>query len=413
MAQMQKENSLLKVMDISATSPDQSHYAPATDANGLPLGAQISLITNPLALMHLAKAWRELEQTCHIPPTVFQSYDWVKTWADIHLTAQANEKLFIIVGHLNNRLVYVMPLSLSKRRGLRMLTWLTQPIAQYGDILCDKSIDAAKWTEAAINFIKQQNHVDLIRLRHVRATSNIGAYAAAHLYDAKLHEQAPTMDLTRFATEAAYDARYDGDQRRRRRRIRAKIEKLGVVAYETLGAAEVSSNIDQALEEKRKWLAERGRYNCVFSHSTHAEFLKAMARQQISSIETVTTRLSAGDRPVTWEIGFVYQGTQYQYLTSHMADLTDLSPSRLAFDLSQRQALRNGVKNYDLMVPYDPHKESWATRCEPVNDFYLPLTASGAFYGHVYVGTLRPMLRKAYKALPQSVLRRLQKLLHY
>ena len=306
-----------------------------------------------------------------------------------------------------------MPLALAKRRGLRELTWLSQPIAQYGDILCDKSIDPTVWTDAAINFIKQHHKADLIRLRHVRATSNIGAYAKAHLYDAKLYEQAPVMDLTRFATEADYDARYDGDQRRRRRRIRTKIEKMGPIAYETLDAPEADSNIDQALSEKRKWLAERGRYNCVFSQSTHAAFLKALVRQQTSSIKTITTRLSAGGNPVTWEIGFIYQGTQYQYLTSHMVDMTDLSPSRLAFDFSQRQALHDGVKNYDLMVPYDPHKESWASRSEPVNDYYMPLTSIGAFYGHIYVGALRPMLRKAYKAMPQSKLRMLQKFLHY
>ena len=400
-------------MDVSASSPVQSHYAPATDASGLPLDAHLSVITNQLELNRLGKDWRDLEQTCLVPPTVFQSFDWVKTWADIHLPIQPNEKLFIVAGYIKNRLVYVMPLALAKRRGLRNLTWLSQPIAQYGDILCDKSIDPEVWTEAAINFIKLHNYADIIRLRHVRATSNIGAYANAHWHDAKLYEQAPTMDLTRFATEADYDARYDGDQRRRRRRIRAKIEKLGVISYETLASAEVSSNIDQALDEKRKWLAERGRYNCVFSQATHAQFLKALALTPSASVNTIVTRLSADGKPITWEVGFIYQGTQYQYLTSHMADLTDLSPGRLAFDLSQRHALRNGVKNYDLMVPYDPHKESWATRSEPVNDFYVPLTPVGAFYGHVYVGWLRPILRKTYKTMPQSKLRLLQKLLHY
>ncbi|MEO9168694.1 MAG: GNAT family N-acetyltransferase [Aestuariivirga sp.] len=410
---MQQTNNLHKVKDISASAPQQPNFAPAADAMGLPIGAQLKLITNPMALIQLANGWRELEQTCHIPPTVFQSYDWIKTWADIHLAPQSNEELFVIAGYMGNRLVYVMPLARAKRRGLRVLTWLSRPIAQYGDILCEKSIDPETWTNAAITFIKQQNKADIMRLRHVRATSNIGAYAKAHLFDAKLHERAPTMDLTRFATEADYDARYDGDQRRRRRRIRSKIEKIGAIAYETLDATEANPNIDQALDEKRKWLEERGRYNSVFCQSTHAAFLKALVRQQNSSIRTITTRLSAGGKPVTWEIGFIYQGTQYQYLTSHMLEMTDLSPSRLAFDFSQRQALRDGVKNYDLMVPYDPHKESWATRSEPVDDYYMPLTSIGAIYGHLYVGKLRPMLRVAYKALPQSTLRRLQKLLRY
>ena len=124
-------------------------------------------------------------------------------------------------------------------------------------------------------------------------------------------------------------------------------------------------------------------------------------------------QLSAGDQPISWEIGFIYHGTQYLYLTSHMAKLTDLSPGRLTFDLSQRQALRQGLKSYDLMIPYDPHKESWASQTEPVNDYYLPLNTYGAFYGHFYFGWLRPILRKIYLGLPMGKLKILQKILRY
>jgi len=221
------------------------------------------------------------------------------------------------------------------------------------------------------------------------------------------------MDLTRFATEADYDARYDAEQRRRRRRIRAKLEKIGPVSFEVLPPEAAQENIKLALEEKVKWLTERGRYNSALHCPKHVQFLQSLANLKSTSMKQITTRLSAGDKPISWEVGFLYQGTQYQYLTAHMAHLTDLSPGRLSFDLAQRLALRDGVKKFDLMIPYDQHKESWASGSEPVTDYHLPLTLRGALYAHVYLGMARPLMRKIYLRTPQHVLKRLQSVLCY
>lgn len=400
-------------MEMPSTLKMPYKTEPALRTLGLPSGATMRLITTSRAFHQLARNWQELEENCHVPPTVFQSYDWIKAWVETHLTPTSDAQLFVVVGYLSNHMVFAMPMCLSRAHGIRMLTWASQPIGQYGDVLCHTSANLTQWTNAAVRFIKNQRQADILRLRHVRATSNIAPHAKRHWHDAKLYERAPAMDLTRFATEADYDARYESDQRRRRKRIRAKLEKIGAVKYEVLHASLVEANIDQALDEKRKWLTERGRFSLAFQCPHHAAFLKAMATKSLPTLRTITTRLSAGDQPVSWEVGFVYQGTQYQYLTAHMSHMTDLSPGRLAFDLSQRQALAAGVKTYDLMIPYDPHKESWASSTEPVNDYYIPLTTLGAAYGHIYVGWLRPMLRKVYVALPKTTLQKLQKLLHY
>ena len=377
------------------------------------MGSQLKLITTIKALENIADQWRALEQICHLPPTVFQSYDWIKCWSEIYLADQSNEHLFVVVGYQSGRLVYVMPLALARKRGVRMLTWLTQPIGQYGDVLCDQKVNVEQWTNAALNFIKSQGEADCLRLRHVRSISNIATYAKNHWHDSTLNERAPAMDLTRFATEGEYDARYDADQRRRRRRIRAKLEKSGVVNYEILTGNEADENIDLALSEKVKWLQERGRYSCAIHSPNHAAFLKALTALKSASIKPITTRLSAGGKPIAWDMGFIYQGTQYQYLTSHVTEFTDLSPGRLAFDLSQRLALSQGVKTYDLMIPYDPHKESWSSGSVAVTDFYAPLTARGAVYSHLYLGLARPILRKIYKSAPKTILRKLQKVFCY
>jgi CelD/BcsL family acetyltransferase involved in cellulose biosynthesis len=89
---------------------------------------------------------------------------------------------------------------------------------------------------------------------------------------------------------------------------------------------------------------------------------------------------------------------------------TDLSPGRLHMDLSQRQALADGMTRFDLMVPYDPHKESWSSGQVMTRDYYLPMTLKGKIYGALYLRYLRPTLRKIYYKLPSSILRTMRPL---
>ncbi len=402
---------MLKIAEIGHVVPMQRYLMRNRTTVGATQNAQVSIVSSKQEFENIEADWRALERNCHVPPTVFQSFDWIKTWIDVHLSSPGLEQLFIVTGHRGSRLVFAMPLALSNNLGIRKLSWLTQPIGQYGDVLCDKSVDVTDWSEAALKFIREKNAADCLRLRHIRETSNIGPYAKAHWHDGKLNERAPAMDLTRFVNEAAYDARYDADQRRRRKRIRAKLEKFGDVCHEVLKPAAACESIDQALDEKLKWLGERGRHNQALHCAKHRAFLKAMAHLNSPCLKQITTRMSAGGKPVSWEVGFLYQGTQYQYLTSHMNDMTDLSPGRLAFDLSQRKALMDGIKKFDLMVPFDKHKESWASGSEPVTDFHFPLTARGAIYSGFYLGWARPMARKAYQNAPKPLLKLAQRIL--
>jgi hypothetical protein len=77
-------------------------------------------------------------------------------------------------------------------------------------------------------------------------------------------------------------------------------------------------------------------------------------------------------------------------------------------DLSQRLALRHGMKAFDLMVPNDAHKESWSSAKVETRDYHLPVSALGRLYGIGYLETARPLLRRAYYGMPPRLLRLLK-----
>jgi CelD/BcsL family acetyltransferase involved in cellulose biosynthesis len=266
--------------------------------------------------------------------------------------------------------------------------------------MCRAGHSPRKWMESSIAFLKRLRDVDILRLRHVRADSHLISHCANLFKDAKAHDKAPFLDLQQFATDADYDARYTSVQRKRRKKIRKAIEEIGEVKFARLPVGSLADvAIQSAISEKNAWLSERGRMNRVLNCPLHPTFLKSLSRRLGGTVEVVVTELTAGGKPVSWEVGFRHRNKHYGYITSHVNALTDLSPGRLHMDLSQRACLADGMTQFDLMVPNDVHKESWSSATVDTNDYYLPLSIKGAAFGHVYIRTLRPMLRNLYYKL--------------
>jgi CelD/BcsL family acetyltransferase involved in cellulose biosynthesis len=372
----------------------------------LPYGARISSITTVQGLRHLEKHWRALEANTETPATVFQSFDWVSAWCETYATGDDGADIHVLVGYAGHKLVFLWPLAVQQRWGVRLLCWLTQPFGQYGDVLCAKGEDANLWIKAALTYLKTSKAADLLWLRHVRDDAAIAPIAKAQFKSAHLHEKAPYLDLTAFASEADYENRYTGSQRKRRKKIRKALEDMGPVSFTALPpGAPRESAIAEALAEKNKWLGGRGRINVAIGCPRHRAFLNRLASGASDALQMSLTEIKAGDRPISWEISFRFGGTHYAYITSHVNALTDLSPGRLHFDLSQRACLADGLKTYDLMVPYDPHKESWSSGMVAVDDYFMPLSRRGRLAGFGYMDLMRPLLRKAYYRMPKSLLK--------
>ncbi len=368
----------------------------------------LTVITTPAALRELEVKWRVLEAHTQNHTSVFQTFDWVMAWSETYIDQKSGNSLHVLAGYENDELVFVWPLMRNRKLGISILTWLTEPFGQYGDVLCRTGHSSKKWVESSIAFLKRLKDVDILRLRHVRADSHLASHAASLLIDARLPEGAPFLDLTQYADDDAYDARYTSAQRKRRRKIRKGIEELGAITFERLPTGILAdAAMQNAIAEKNAWLAERGRINRVLGCPDHISFLKNLSRRAGSSVDVVVTEMKAGSKPISWELGFRYKNTHFGYITSHVNKLTDISPGRLHMDYSQRSCLKDGMGVYDLMIPNDAHKESWSSGIVATNDYFLPLSFTGSIIGHTYIRLLRPMLRNIYYRLDAATLRKM------
>jgi CelD/BcsL family acetyltransferase involved in cellulose biosynthesis len=363
----------------------------------LPLGATLSVISSLDQLLAVSHAWRSLEADGGRSHNVFQSYAWAAAWASVYAEPNGDAKLHVVTGHRGSRMVFLLPLMLCRRGPVRMLQWLSEPFGQYGDILVAPGEDARAWMRAAVKQIQVEGTADVIRLRHVRQDAAAFPYLRHDFRSARNPDGAPFMDLRQFATDEAYEQRYSKDQRKRRKKIRKELEELGPVTFTLLDHGKALDDaIEQAVEQKRQWLRERRLFSRAMACPKISEFLKELARHGDPQSRIVTSVMAVGNKPVSWEVGLRFKDRHHGFITAHDVRLTDKSPARLHMDQSQRQALADGLSIFDLMVPNDPHKESWSSAVVGTGDHYRSLSLLGWVYGRFYLETLRPLLRHAY-----------------
>ena len=103
----------------------------------------------------------------------------------------------------------------------------------------------------------------------------------------------------------------------------------------------MDKSIADAIASKRVWLEARGLYSkplvCPLARCLSA---RALAATKTAGPTLVASRLTAGARTISWEIGMRFAATHFGFITAHDTTLTDASPARLHMDLSQRRAIR-------------------------------------------------------------------------
>jgi CelD/BcsL family acetyltransferase involved in cellulose biosynthesis len=402
--QPQRENSL-------AASGREAASGSIAENRTVHCPGHLSLVTNIAALEQLTAAWRELHSACAHKHGVFQSADWCLTWAHIYATPELGIEPCVVTGYQDGNLVFLWPLMKVKQGPLTILRWLTEPFAQYGDVVVKAGSDALPWCRSAMEFLRRLKGIDCLRLRHVREDAAIYPFLQENFNCAGEADEAPYLDLTAYPTEAEYDKRYSREQRKRRGKIRKSLAAMGTVDFQMLPPGSLMDRaMEQAVTHKRQWLDERGLYSKPLQCPYLGPFLRELSRSANGSVALVTSCLKAGDRPISWEIGLRFGKSHFWFITAHDTSLTDASPARLHMDMSQRQAIKDGMRIFDLMVPGDPHKQSWSNGSTVVHNFHAPLSLAGRLYGFGYLSLLRPIVRRFYFSAPAAIRSRFTRL---
>jgi CelD/BcsL family acetyltransferase involved in cellulose biosynthesis len=369
------------------------------------------IVGDRTGLEALEADWNALFDRAGMPHQAFQTFNWCWSWAQTFLTTEATtdrgSRLAILTGRCDNRLVTLWPMVIETHGGLRELSWLGEPVSQYGDVLLDPALahpDAV--LRAAWDHLATTLKPDLARLRKVRADAAIAPLlqGLGSLRSAEL--EAPFIDLTRAADFAAYEERFPTRARRNRRRQMRRLEETGKVCFRHLDqGTEATAFATQGIELKRRWLIDQGQVSPALADVRMQRFMALVASGGPRTPATRVSVLQSDDKAAAIQIGFTCKNTRILHVIVYDRAFEKTAAGVLNLEEAIRHGFTEGLARIDLLAPKAAYKMEWADGAVGIADHAIGLSITGKLYARVYLGMVRDRLKGAVERLPQGLRR--------
>jgi CelD/BcsL family acetyltransferase involved in cellulose biosynthesis len=402
-------------MSASATSLDRGR--PDADAASRPLAeahAQLDLVTTRDDFDALERDWNDLFARAGRDTQLFQTFNWLWHWANHFLPREdtgRGPELAIVTARFDGRLVLAWPLVKERHGPIVRLTWMGEPVSQYGDLIVDDAVaDPNTLIEAAWDFAVAQTGASVLHLRKVREDAVIAPVLALRKAKVVGELVAPYLDLSGAENFAEYEKRYSSGARRNRKRQRRRLEERGPVTLEVeRGGVAAQALTITAFKLKLEWLAQRGLISPALSDPRTLRFFVDATGSMDRPAGCHVLALKCAEQPVALEIGLTCKGRSAIHIIVYDAAFEKTAAGSLLMEDSIRRAVEQRLTVFDLLAPDAPYKREWADATKVVRDWAAPNSLAGRAYAAVYLGVLRNTVKKGLDHLPVGMRRRITK----
>lgn len=387
----------------SVPQPATAESSPSVTAktNGLSL----ELISDAAGFAALAGEWSDLVARCGPHATAFQTFNWHWHWVRHFLCARCNT-LMIVVARRDGRAEQIWPLVRDTHLSVARLSFMGDPVSQYGDIIADPGSVTAEDLLAAWRFIARNAKADLLRLRKVRAGTTVAMLAEGIDAQKSNETLAPYVDLSGAANLDEAEAHYSTKSKRNRRRLARRLTETHAITFKRVReGAEAAELVDTALQLKAEWLQDRGRVSAAIGDEKTSAFFRAVAASTDHPTGIVVSELQLSGEPAAINVGFVTGGHYALHINVFNLKHEKSGAGVLLLEQNIRDGFSEALAAFDFLGPGDPYKFDWANKSVSTADWTLPLTLKGVAYARVYLDLVRTRGKEMLAALP-SPLRR-------
>lgn len=379
-----------------------------TKADALAVDLSLDLVTDRKAFDALETEWNCLFERTARSTQLFQSHAWLWHWCNHFLTSK-NDKtvsLAVVTGRRNGRLVIVCPFVRSSSMGLSNLSFMGDPVSQYGDILVEDGPKAISDIRQAWNYALKSTGVDVIHLRKVRADSAIAPFLAQIGTVTTDQQVAPYLAFEGETDFTKFEMRYSKSARRNRKRQLRRLQDQGETTFERLGPGEAARDaVSLALSLKRGWLKNRGLVSAAISDPRTEAFFRDCAADGRHNANVKVGLVRTRGEVAAIELALSCRDRVAVHVIAYNLKFEKTGAGALLMQDSIRQACESGYAVLDLLAPGSNYKFDWTDRAMAVNDHAVGLTAAGRLYASLYLKRMRPAAKSTIEQMP-AILRR-------
>ncbi len=355
------------------------------------------------AFLALREEWDALFERAAAPHQVFQSHAVLRHWAAHYLDERTS--LSIVALRQEGRLAMVWPLVRQRRLGLDTLRFMGIPVAQFGDVLMERSANEAALIQAGWRGVLSLR-ADLFEARKLRGDSTLarsGLLAGACCSE---RIEAPFADLgKRVGADGpgeCYPARERSNHRRRLRRLAER----GALSFDTVRPGEEAASLArEAVSMKRAALARHGIVAPAIAEPRFAAFFGDLAGDAAGRSPLRVAVIRCAGVPIGVDLSLDCKGTSFGHVIATHPDHERGGVGGILIHHSFAMAKSRGSTIFDLLAPADAYKREHADGMTVVSDLVLPLSPKGRLLCGLGIQRLRPALKAAAKRLPAPAAR--------
>lgn len=367
---------------------------------------KFDLITERAQFDALETDWTALFAESGHSHQLFQSFNWNWHWCNHYLDKNSAHALSIVTARRNGHLVMVWPLVRERRIGMTVLSWMGDPVTQYGDVLVTQGPGKANLLEQGWAYVSTQLGADYIYLRKVRADAEIAPILAAAKARTTARNEAPYLDLTRDGDFETYQQRFSKKTRRTRRRKFRRLNDRGTISFKQHdGGADARAIATKAIEMKWAWLKQVGLFSRAFADTRILDFFAKVSGGNDHPAGCRVSVLYSAHNVAAIEISLICKGRAAMHVIVYEPDFEQQSPGTLQLEESFKHAFDEGLKTYDLLAPTSRYKKEWSTGSIAVNDHAAALSLRGRAYVDLYLCGLREGAKQLLESLPAAIRR--------
>ncbi len=400
---------VLRRSDLQRSSYDlsapirQDVAKPPVAAKASPTPLRFRVVLTAGEMSALRAEWNALFALAGRPEQVFQTFAWNWTWCQHYLSHgrfKRGPKLAVITGRSQGRLVLVLPLVIERVAGLAQLSWMGEPVSQYGDVLATPEAAELSTLAAAWDFAVKATRADLAKLRKVRADAIVAPLLATLGAAVTATEEAPYLDFTRAADFTAYEAGLPAKGRKNRRRHMRRLGERGTVAFEQhSGDRDAAHLADYAVLQKRAWLRLRDRISLAMADDRFRAFFADIAGAHHDGMGCKVLALRSQNEITALQILLECKGQRFLHVAVYGSKFEKLGVGGLLLEHALGDCAKDGIQRLDLLAPKHEYKMEFADGTVAINDHALALTMGGRAYAMAYLG-MRRKLKAAVEAMP-------------
>jgi CelD/BcsL family acetyltransferase involved in cellulose biosynthesis len=298
-----------------------------------------AMLASAAEIDSIADEWRQLQ--ARIGRGLYTDYDWVCIWWRTVGKNHGLCNLHIVTGREDDgRLVAVLPLAITRRRGLRILQ-----APGHGADACDMLCDGPARAIALWEFARRELSYDFAEMRNVYPDSP--CYPALVSFARRRKTSESFYLRFQWPTGENWIASLPGNVNKIMRRRLRRLEEKAPVRFEVYRQGPLPmAVIDDMVKQKIAWSAARGKKG-VFSHPNVYDYFYQFSESAARHDHLFLALLKCGNDTIAYLLCLLYQGALEGYVITYDPAWASYAPGILVLRDSICWAIDNGLRAFD------------------------------------------------------------------